>query len=267
MKESNIFRKRKSYFSCASGHKILQKKLICNQAEDLNNLSNTMGLKITEIVLSPYDQDDQEKSIPKITILPYEISTKERIIQFLIAKDRANLSNLQYIAQRKALLGINLMPGLRKIINLQHLLDNFFANEDNQYGFFCLPEPKIKFVCEQFLLKNPDFSNSNFKIKLSIDSTTITSSNILLLNLSFNLIDDEENAMSINGTYLLGSFEIKKEEYEQCKAALGDLLNKLENIKFIEIADNSYKIDFFLGCDYKMNRILYGQKASNSLDG
>jgi hypothetical protein len=79
------------------------------------------------------------------------------------------------------------MPGLRKIINLQHLLDNFFAIEDNQYGFFCLPEPKIKFVCEQFLLKNPDFSNSNFKIKLSIDSTTITSSNILLLNLSFNL--------------------------------------------------------------------------------
>jgi hypothetical protein len=88
-----------------------------------------------------------------------------------------------------------------------------------------------------------------------------------LLNISFNLIDDKENAMSINGTYLLGSFEIVKEEYDQVKSALKELLKELEKIKFIEIADNNFKIDFYLGCDYKMNRILYGQKASNSIDG
>jgi hypothetical protein len=130
-----------------------------------------------------------------------------------------------------------------------------------------LPEPKIRFVCEQFLLKNTDFTKQNFKIKISVDSTTITSSNILLLNISFNLIDDEDNAMSVNGTYLLGCFEIQKEEYDQVKQALKEVLKELENIKFIEIADNQYGIDFYLGCDYKMNRILYGQKASNSLDG
>ena len=51
----------------------------------------------------------------------------------------------------------------------------------------------------------------------------------------------------------MGTSEIEKEDYEQ--------------VKFIEIGDNNYKIDFILGCDYKMLRILYGQKASNSLDG
>ena len=88
-----------------------------------------------------------------------------------------------------------------------------------------------------------------------------------MLNISFNLIDDVKTAMNVNGTYLLGSFEIVKEDYENVKEALKELLFLLENIKAIEIAENNYKIDFYLGCDYKMIRILYGQKASNALDG
>ena len=261
---SNILRKRKNYFLCTNNQKILQKKLICTHTEDLSTLSQTIGLTINEIILTP---ENHEQSIPKITILPENITNKERIIKFLMAKDLANLSNLQYIAQRKALLGIHKMPGLKKILSMQKKLNNFFAIDANDYGYYCSPTPKIRFVCEQFLLKNPEFSQKKFKIKLSIDSTTITSSNILLLNLSFNLIDDQEKATSINGTYLLGSFEIVKEEYEQIKSSLNELLIELEKIKFIEIADNIYGIDFYLGCDYKMIRILYGQKASNSLDG
>ena len=66
---------------------------------------------------------------------------------------------------------------------------------------------------------------------------------------------------------MLGSFEVVKEDYGQVKESLRELLILLEKIKFIEIADITYKIDFYLCCDYKMNRILYGQKASNSLDG
>ena len=257
------FRKRKNFFSCEKSQKITNKKKLSRQAEALSDLSSSMGLTINEIILYP----EVQPSRPKITIFPKNVSPRERIIKFVIAKDIANLSNLQYIAQRKALLGIQEMPGIKKIINLQQKLNNFFAIDDNEYGFYCLPEPKIRFVCEQFLLKNPDFSKPNFKIKISVDSTSITSSNILLLNISFNLIDDKKNAMSINGTYLLGSFEIVKEDYDQIKSALIEILKKLENIKFIEIADNNYKIDFYLGCDYKMNRILYGQKASNSIDG
>jgi hypothetical protein len=264
MEENKIFRKRKNFFTCGKSQKISNKKLICQQTESLSDLSSTMGLKINEIILSP---ENSQQSLPKITILPVKISKKERIIKFVIAKDIANISNLQYIAQRKALKGVLQMPGIKKIIKVQHQLNKFFAIEGNIFGFYCLPEPKIRFVCEQFLLKNRDFTKQNFKIKLSVDSTTITSSNILLLNISFNLINDEANAMSVNGTYLLGCFEIQKEEYDQVKQALKEILKELENIKFIEIADNHYGIDFYLGCDYKMNRILYGQKASNSLDG
>ena len=66
---------------------------------------------------------------------------------------------------------------------------------------------------------------------------------------------------------MLGSFEVTKEDYDQVKESIKELLNLLEKIESIEIAEVAYKIEFYLSCDYKMMRILYGQKASNSLDG
>ena len=113
MEENKIFRKRKNFFTCGKSQKISNKKLICQQTESLSDLSSTMGLKINEIILSP---ENSQQSLPKITILPVKISKKERIIKFVIAKDIANISNLQYIAQRKALKGVLQMPGIKKII-------------------------------------------------------------------------------------------------------------------------------------------------------
>lgn len=261
---AQVLRKRKNYYVCSDSQQILQKKMIASKTDQLSNLSQTVGLQINEIILSP---EIEHAITPKITVLPFEISENKRISQWLIAKDQAQLSDKQYLNLRNTLLGFQYIPGLDSVRKLQYKLNEFFEIKNNDYGFYCIPEPKIKFVCENLLLKNPEFSNNGFKIKLNVDSTSITSSNIILLNISFNLIDDVKTAMNVNGTYLLGSFEIVKEDYENVKEALKELLFLLENIKAIEIAENNYKIDFYLGCDYKMIRILYGQKASNALDG
>lgn len=238
--------------------------LLIKQAEQLSDFSKSLGLKIDEIVLSPENKNSKK---PLITVSSVDFSKVKRIYQFLIAKDVGNLSNKQYIFQKKALVDIQRMPGLKKITKLQYELNQFFEIKSNSFGYYCLPEQKIKFVCESFLLRNPGFSNFNFKIKINADSTTITSSHIQLLNLSFNLIDDIEKASSVEGTYMLGSFEIVKEDYNEVKQSFEEILILLENIKFIEISDIHYKINFYLGCDYKMCRILFGQKASNSLNG
>ncbi len=258
------FRKRKNYFLCSDSQQVLQKKLIASKAEQIANFCVSIGLQLDEIILSPEKED---RTPLKITVLQVEPSRKRKIAQCLIAKDTAQLSEKQYLFLRKSLLGFQEMPGLNTIRKLQYKLNEFFEIEKNNLGYYCIPEPKIKYVCESFLLSNPEFSNSSFKVKLSADSTSISSSKITLLNISFNLIDDVDNAMSINGTFLLGSFEITKEDYGQVKEALGEILNLLENIKYIEIAQNKYKIDFYLGCDYKMIRILYGQKASHARAG
>ena len=61
-------------------------------------------------------------------------------------------------------------------------------------------------------------------------------------------------------------FEIQNEEYDEVKIALKDVLVLLCTSKEIEIGTKSYNIDFHLGADYKMLRLLYGQKASNAAE-
>ena len=264
-------RKRKNYFDITTGQgKQDCKKMILNQTNNLSDVAQTIGLKLNEIILTPTDQDNkQNQVITKITVLNDDFTESKRIFQYLKAKDLAHMSEKHYLLQRKALLEIHPMPSIEKINKFQIELNKFFEikKNENDLGFYCLPDQKIKYVCENFLLKNQKFSNETFRVKLNIDSTSITSSNLLLLNISFNLIDDVKHTMNINGTYILGSFEINKENYEQVKDSLNEILFHLENLNFIEIADVNYKIKFYLGCDYKMNRILFGQRSSNSLDG
>ena len=90
------------------------------------------------------------------------------------------MSNFQYLLQRKALIGIHKMPSIGKISKLQHKLNNFFEIKKNQngVGYFSLPQPKIKYVCENFLLKNQEKTYRKFRIKLNIDSTSITSNKL-----------------------------------------------------------------------------------------
>ena len=259
-------KKKKNFFDCSLRNKYKQKALIVNHAQELSEFGRSVGLKINEIILTPNNEETNSSKM-RISVLPNEISQERIIFYHLMAKDISFLSNLNYRLQRRALLGIQRMPGIKKVLKLQHELNRFFEIKQNSFGYFCSPEQKIKYVCGKFLLREPNFSKTNFKIKLSIDSTTISTNNLILLNVSFNLIDDVKFSMNINGTYILGSFEIEKEEYKQLKECLNDLLRLLETIENIKIGEKLFKISFYLGCDYKMIRILYGHKAANSLDG
>ncbi len=62
-------------------------------------------------------------------------------------------------------------------------------------------------------------------------------------------------------------FEIQKENYDELKICLKELIEKVSNVDNITIDDKNFKIEFYLAADYKMLRILYGHKASNALEG
>ena len=62
-------------------------------------------------------------------------------------------------------------------------------------------------------------------------------------------------------------YEIQTQSREVLKRSLKELVEKLEIINTIEIENKNFEIEFYLGADYKMPRILYGHKASNALEG
>ncbi len=61
-----------------------------------------------------------------------------------------------------------------------------------------------------------------------------------------------------------GQFEIESENYENLKNSLKELLDQIKMTNSIEIDEITYKLDYYIGADYKMLRLLYGQKESNA---
>jgi hypothetical protein len=254
---------KKNFFECSIRNQYKQKALILKKSEELSEFCRSFGLKINELILAA---NDENPTRAKISIkVPRD--AKSVTFDYMKAKDLTNMSNHHYCQQRSQLLNVQKMPGIKKILKLQYELNDFFEINNNNFGFFCSPEQKIKFVCEKFLDKKKSFSCTSFKIKLSIDSTSISKKNVILLNVSFNLMDDHESSSNVNGTFILGSFEIEKEDYDNVKKSLSELLLLLEPLSQINIKGRFYQIIFFLGCDYKMIRILYGQQASNAIKG
>ena len=262
-----IKKSKKNFFECSRRNQYKQKALILKKAEELSEFCETFGLKISEITLAPKNEDPFTSKSTKLSIKTHDMPPERLTFDYMKAKDITNMSNHHYRLQRSELLDVQKMPGIKKILKLQYELNDFFEINNNNFGFYCSPEQKIKFVCEKFLIKKPSYSSSFFRIKLSIDSTSISKKHATLLNVSFNLMDDHESCSSVNGTFVLGSFEIEKEDYENVKNSLAELLFLLEPLKKINIKGQFYQIIFFLGCDYKMIRILYGQQAASAIKG
>jgi hypothetical protein len=67
--------------------------------------------------------------------------------------------------------------------------------------------------------------------------------------------------------YFKGCFQIMQENYDEVNASLTGLINMLRVLQNITINEINFAIKFYLSCDYKQLRILYGQKSSNALFG
>ena len=137
---------------------------------------------------------------------PYQYTENYKTFKCLEIKDVCNISNENYRKMRKTLSKIspNKLSALKRIYSLKVQLDNHFRVNTNEKGCYIDPEQKIKFVCKKFLSRNPNFPSNVFKIKLSCDGITISKTKVQLLNFSFNLLDDQKNALNVEHTYILG---------------------------------------------------------------
>ena len=76
-----VFRKRKNFFECGRSQKLKHKNLIIMHSEALSQFCASIGLKIDEIILSPYIES--EISEIKVTILPEKKNTQSSFANFL----------------------------------------------------------------------------------------------------------------------------------------------------------------------------------------
>ena len=207
MNQSSAARKRKDYYSCSSKQKVRDINKIDEKLKPADCFCRSKCLQIQKVFVSALNEH-RNKTNSRIEIIDNsneEIATlEEQVFASLIAKDETNLSKRKYKKFRQICKSANL-PSYYLVKKMQKKLDRKNKIVTNQYGVYNKPLEKIQFVCGKYLQKYNAVKDDIFIIKLSGDGTTITKSNVNLLNFTFTLINDWKTAMTSKGNYSLGN--------------------------------------------------------------
>ena len=143
-------------------------------------------------------------------------------------------------------------------------LNSLIEISSNEKGSFCSVKTKLELIIKNLLDHNQlSLPNSKIMIKLSGDGTIIYRGNKTLV-ISFSILNEGKKATTATGTYVIGNFEMKKECYEEIKTSVKELNEELKNLDTINVDNKEYKVEQYLGCDWKFLQICAGIKCANS---
>ena len=99
------------------------------------------------------------------------------------------------------------------------------------------------------------------KIKLSGDGTNIGKS-LTVVNFTFTILNEKEVAMGERGNCVLAVIKTT-ETYDNLRDSLADLRMEMSNLQEISVNDCTYKLEYFLGGDWKFLALVCGPGRVN----
>lgn len=202
------------------------------------------------------------KNQSKQAIISEETSLLNKLVQL---KDKINFSFLDYNEIRKQICPH--WPSeyfLRKAIEMYD--NGLFEIFRNKFGCYVDSGVKITdYIKKHF--NEMEIKNNIIRVKLVGDGTKIGP--LTMLNFGFTLPDMGAIAKTAAGNYVLGCFEIEKENYETLRSCLAEIAKDLSefvknNKTTIQIGTEVYTIKFLLGGDMKFLHTSMGLNACNS---
>lgn len=224
--ELNI-RKRDKFFELQNNDSRtrIKKFFFVNYLFYLNIFFKSYGLKINKLELTEYngefeqiDQTNQAinnsyedfKNVFVIRRENININEDEELFIIQSARDIINMSEKAYTSFKNKISPVfsKKLHSLKKINVFKKKLNEFFKVKcDNiKNGVYVKPIDKIKFVLKKIYIKlNKNIKNNVFCLHLSGDGLQIAKTNVNLINLTFKVLN--ENNDSPKGLYTLGKFE------------------------------------------------------------
>ena len=83
-----------------------------------------------------------------------------------------------------------------------------------------------------------------------------------VVNFTYTILNVKENAMSEKGNYVLAIVKTK-ETYDNLKESLSDIKTEMAQLNEVEVDNVNYKIEYFLGGDWKFLACVCGLGAAN----
>ena len=91
---------------------------------------------------------------------------------------------------------------------------------------------------------------------------TSSGKRLKVVNFTYTILNEKENAMSEKGNYVLAIIKTK-ETYDNLKESLSDIKTEMAQLNEVEVDNVKYKIEYFIGGDWKFLACICGLGAAN----
>ena len=255
-------RKRKSFYDSSTKNQNNFKNEMKTSMKFSSQLANAVGLKIRKIIVAPMETPETEANIEIFIEKKNDASVESKeLSKASYIKDKSNISDATYQSLITHL-GLKLFS-LRKIRNNNKRLNEMIVVKENDYGYFINIKQKLKIILKLLIEKNMvTFANNIIYINLAGDSTNIYQGNKTLL-ISFSILN-EKRSNTAYGTYIIGIFSIKEENYECIQKCVEQIKEQYFHLNSIKIGKKRFSIEKYIGGDWKFLALVKGIMAANS---
>jgi hypothetical protein len=258
-------RKRKNYYEISKISKFNFRKELLQYLNLPNQLTNSVGLKIKKVVCVSNKTTTEDKI--DLVIGKKYVEENNILSKALYLKDQNNVADKTW-QKFNTQLNCNL-PSLRQIRKKKKSLHSQIQIKDIENGFNCNIKIKLTLIVKKLIQKNMiRIINDIIIVKIAGDSTNIYRGNKTLV-VSFSIIN-EFRCNTASGTYIVGIFRVEKEDYDELQKCLKEIKQDFYSLDSIEIESKNdkkktiYKIEKFLGGDWKFLQTVLGITAANS---
>ena len=119
----------------------------------------------------------------------------------------------------------------------------------------------LKEQIQRLKIKRDLGEQETVRVNMSEDGTNI-GKRLKVVNFTYTTLNEKENAMSEKGNYVLAIIKTK-ETYDNLKESLSDIKTEMAQLNEIEVDNVKYKIEYFIGGDWKFQACICSLGAAN----
>ena len=117
----------------------------------------------------------------------------------------------------------------------------------------------LKEQIQRLKIKGDLGEQETVRVNMSEDGTNI---GLKVVNFTYTILNEKENAMSEKGNYVLAIIKTK-ETYDNLKESLSVIKTEMAQLNEIDVDYVKYKIEYFIGGDWKFQACICSLGAAN----
>ena len=170
----------------------------------------------------------------------------------LYVKEKYGISDKAY---HELSMLVTSMPQSCMLKKRQHELNGLFVVSPTPYGTVGVQQSLRSRLCTRIrVLKHANLSqlqtlSKHVRVKLSADGTRV-GRKFHVIKITFTMLDEGHKARSDSGNHLIAILQVP-EKYEHLKCGLNNICKEVESTSTLEVDDETYTIEIFLGGDMK----------------